>query len=149
MSLSFCKSIGCVCAYFVTDLFVREDIFEDLDGEEFAVGQVVVLLGFGAIGVPLVLANTGRAVAVVVLDLLKHLAGDFVVGAGDAPFLPVCGVLDLLDAASLVVIDLNAVEPAGFGLLVGVPLLDGEVLAFLALGELLGSEEALSGQGTK
>ena len=34
-------------------LFVREDVFEDLDGEEFAVGQVVVLLGFGAVGVPL------------------------------------------------------------------------------------------------
>ena len=124
-------------------LFVREDVLIDLDGVEFAVGEVVVLLGFGAIGVPLVLADTYRAVAVVVLDLLDDLAGDVVVLAGDAPLLTVGGVLDLLDATPLVVIDLDAVEPTGFGLFVGVPLLDGEVLVALAFGELLGREEAL------
>ena len=124
-------------------LFVREDVLIDLDGVEFAVGEVVVLLGFGAIGVPFVFLDADRTVAVVVLDLFDHFAGDIIVGTGDAPFLAVGGILDLLDTASLAVIDLEPVHPSGFGLGVGVPFLDRQVFLFLAFGELLRREEAL------
>jgi len=130
-------------------LFVREDVLIDLDGVEFAVGEVVVLLGFGAIGVPLILLDTHRTIAVVVLDLFDHFAGDIIVGTGDTPFLAVGGILDLLDTASLAVIDLEAVHPSGFGLGVGVPFLDRQVFLFLAFGELLRSKEALGRQRTK
>ena len=68
-------------------LFIRKDVLIDFDGVEFAVGEVVVLLGFGAIGVPFVFLDADRTIAVVVLDLFDHFAGDIIVGAGDAPFL--------------------------------------------------------------
>lgn len=130
-------------------LFLREDVLIDLDGVEFAVGEIVVLLGFGAIGVPFVFLDADRTVAVVVLDLFDHFAGDIIVGTGDAPFLAVGGILDLLDTASLAVIDLEPVHPSGFGLGVGVPFLDRQVFLFLAFGELLRGKEALGRQRTK
>ena len=130
-------------------LFLREDVFIHLDGVEFAVGKVVVLLGFGAIGVPLVLLDTHGAIAVVVLDLFDHFAGDIIVGIGDTPFLAVGGVFYFFYTASLAIIDLETVHPSGFGLGVGVPFLDRQIFLFLAFGELLRGEEALGRQSAK
>ena len=124
-------------------LFIGEDVLIDLDGVEFAVRQIVVLFGFGAICVPFVFADTDRAIPVVVRHFLRHFAGYVIVLAGDSPFLAVGGVLDFLNTAPLVVIDLDAVQPSSFRFAVGVPLLNRQVFAFLAFCQLLRRQQTL------
>ena len=85
-------------------LFIRKDVLVELDGIEFAIGQVVILLGLGAIFVPLVFLDTNRSVSVVVFHFLDDLAGDVVVLVRHTAFLAIGSVLDLLDAASFAII---------------------------------------------